>query len=161
VVLGTLRLTRQLTKSKIATQHRALNIIIHTMHASNFEPVVAAASNNNNTNIDSSSTLRISLTISTLPCTIPQHRPILLRSGVVSTSPPYPPLANTKPEFVPHRPTFLPAAAPNAPSVKDVDKEKGQQHAALIAHLMAELREDGGSWENMVRECKRGRGGYQ
>lgn len=114
--------------------------------------------NINNINIDPSSTLRISLTISTSPCTIPQHRPILLPSGVVSTSPPYPPLSNVRPEFLPHRPTFLPAATPHAPSVKD--KEKGR-HAALIAHLCAELREEGGSWEDVVRECRRGRGGYQ
>ena len=96
---------------------------------------------------------------STSLCTNPPHRPVLLPSGVVSTSPPYAPLANAKPEFVPHRPMFLPATAPQTPGVKD--KEKGHRHAALIAHLSAELREDGGSWENVVRECRRGRGGYQ
>jgi hypothetical protein len=159
VVLGTLRLTGRLTRSKTATQHRALTTIIHAMRASNQELVAAPASNKNNINIDSSSTLRISLTISTSPCTIPQHKPILLPSGVVSTSPPYPPLINAKPEFEPHRPIFLAAAALHAPSVEN--REKGHRHAALIAHLSAELREDGGSWEDMVRECRRGRGGYQ
>ena len=140
------------------SQHTHKIKINHAMRTSNLEPVAVPASNINNINIDPSSTLRISLTISTSPCTIPQHRPILLPSGVVSTSPPYPPLSNVRPEFLPHRPTFLPAATPHAPSVKD--KEKGR-HAALIAHLCAELREEGGSWEDVVRECRRGRGGYQ
>ena len=157
MVWGTLRLIT-LATSKTATD-TALSPSSIAMRASDFEPIAAAASNNSNTNIDSSSTLRISLTISTSPCTDPQHRPILLPSGVVSTSPPYHPSVNVKSDFVPHRPTFLPGAAPNAPSVKD--KEKGHRHAALIAHLRAELREDGGSWEDVVRECRRGRGGYQ
>lgn len=148
-----------LTISKIATRPRALTAIIHAMRASNLELVAAAASKNNNINIESSSTLRISLTISTSPCTIPQHRPIVLPSGVVSTSPPYPRMTNSKPEFVPHRPTFLLAAAPHALSVED--KEKGHRHVALIAHLSAELREDSGSLEDVMRECRRGRGGYQ
>ncbi|OSS54708.1 hypothetical protein B5807_00735 [Epicoccum nigrum] len=129
------------------------------MRASNLEPVAAPATNNNNINIDSLSTLRISLTITTSPCTIPQHRPILLPSGVVSTSPPYPRTKNAVPEFVPHRPTFLSAAALHASSVND--KGKGHRHAALIAHLRAELREDGGAFEDVVKDCRRGRGGYQ
>ncbi|KAF3011132.1 hypothetical protein E8E13_011432 [Curvularia kusanoi] len=130
------------------------------MRASETESLAVPASNaKNNIDIDPSATLRISLTISTSPRTIPRHIPILLSSGVISISPLYLTQAPSKPEFIPHRPTFPSAASSHAPISKD--KAKRHRHAALIAHLSAELREDGGSWEDVVRECKKGRGGYQ
>ena len=112
--------------------------------------------NSNDINIASTSTLHIHLTISstTSPLAIShraKHTPILLLTGVVSTSPPY--LAAEHPEFVPHRPTFLPTTG------IALSEKSQRRHAALTAHLSAELREDG-AWERVGRECLKGRGGY-
>lgn len=107
------------------------------------------------------STLHITLNLSIL-ATPHQiiHTPVLLPSGVVSISPPYhscsfPPQL-TKREFIPHRPIFSPPAS----SLISSGEEKRCRHAALTAHLSAEMREDGGSCEGVGKECKRGRGGY-
>ena len=123
------------------------------MRVSTAQQLSTASANHNTTDISTSSMLRITLTLSA-PLTI-QHKPIILPNGMISTSPPYlHPLSTVpqQPEFIPYRPTFE-----TPPTIgKDT-----RRHAALIAHLNAELREGRRSFENVARECRRGRGGYQ
>ncbi|KAJ4399182.1 hypothetical protein N0V91_009639 [Didymella pomorum] len=114
---------------------------------------VQQTSDANAIEISSSSTLRITLAFSTN--TIP-YKPIVLPNGTISTSPPYHSTAS-QPAFIPYRPTFEP---PSTTQAARSGSKGRQRHAALFAHLSAELREDGGSWEDVVRECRMGRGGY-
>jgi len=101
-------------------------------------------------NISPSSSLRITVAFSPS-----QHKPIVLPNGTISTSPPY--CSHTSQQvFVPHRPTFEPLSTVQASRSGSKDR---QWHAALIAHLIAELREDGGSWKDVVWECRMGRSG--
>lgn len=143
----------------------------------------------NNITISTTATLHITLAISpplaaSEPSRAPCHTPILLSSGVVSTSPPYRTSTTIQPVFIPHRPTFVhprssedteregcawskdritDGKSKNGVRKEDVRAEgkEGRRHAALLAHLRADLREDGGSWEDVGRESRMGRGGYQ
>lgn len=139
----------------------------------NQSPSAPRANNdNNNISISSTASLHITLTVPPLP-TARHHRhslrhtPVLLPSGVISTSPPYRASSSAQPAFVPHRPTFPQPRlsedtrrTEDAESARSEDKERWR-HAALTAHLSAELREDSGQWMDMAKECRAGRGGYQ
>ncbi|KAF3042575.1 hypothetical protein E8E11_000775 [Didymella keratinophila] len=105
-------------------------------------------------NIFSSSSLHITLAFSTA-ITI-QRKPVFLPNGTLSTFPPYH-IGSSQQIFVPHRPTFEPPSTTQAFRSGNRDRPR---YAALIAHLSAELREDGGSRKDVVRGCRMGRGGY-
>jgi len=134
-----------------------------------------AKANNNSISISSTASLHITLAVSPLPTPRhhrhrPRHTPIVLPSGVISTFPPYRASTSAQPVFVPHRPTFSqPRLSEDTRRREDARLEEGTRtedkekrtHAALIAHLNAELREDSGPWVDMMKECTVGRGGYQ
>ncbi|KAJ4984397.1 hypothetical protein SVAN01_10104 [Stagonosporopsis vannaccii] len=115
---------------------------------------VSVPTANNDISISPTATLHITLAMSPLPSAQrhmhnPRYTPILLPNGVVSTSPSYRASTTAQLMFIPHHPTFLqPRSSEDARKevgVRIEDKER-VRHAALIAHLSAELREDGGSW---------------
>lgn len=134
-----------------------------------------ARATDNSISISSTASLHITLAVSPLPTPRhhrhkPRHTPIILPSGVISTSPPYRTSTSGQPVFVPHRPTFSqPRLSEDTRKIEDARTEEGTRtegkekriHAALIAHLKAELREDSGPWVDMMNECTVGRDGYQ
>ena len=117
--------------------------------------VVPAATLHITIRISSFSSSPSSPSIPALASTISQrHTPALLPSGVISVSPPFH-SSSGQPKFIPHRPTFC---VPSTSRVNQEQENKGR-HAALIAHLNADLREER-AWERVERKCMRGRGGY-
>ncbi len=121
--------------------------------------------NNNKTSISQTTTLHVELRLTLSTCITPRHKPIQLPNGVIATKPLYH-TCTAQPEFVPHRPAFeAPRSSRDARveegtgTVGEKEKKEKQwgRHAALVAHLSVELREDGGSWGRVVRACERGR----
>lgn len=129
--------------------------VLTSTHTPNCNPAswINTSSNTNVISISPTSTLHIALAFSSnLPSPAPypptqraKHHPVLLSSGVISTSPPYRSSAR-KPELIPYQLTF---SVPVALAARE------SRHAALIAHLNAEVREEGGSWEGGGREWRR------
>ncbi|KAF9701528.1 hypothetical protein EKO04_000992 [Ascochyta lentis] len=114
---------------------------------------------NINATISPTSSLYITITTTTyesLTISISSRVPTIPHNGMTSISPSYCSTGHL-PEFIPFRPHFL---LPRTLQCKEEKTGKAYRHAALMAHLNAELREDGGPWENVERESKTGRGGY-